>query len=68
LGNVKNFIPLCLLADKHPGTEHAFVLSADNARNNTKIIPQSRYSYKGIKVKRIPYFPSRDANADYFKN
>jgi hypothetical protein len=35
---LKNFKPLCLLDDEHPGAEHTFVFPIYSARNNTTII------------------------------
>jgi hypothetical protein len=44
LGKLKNFIPFCLMDDKHPDAEHVRLLSIYSARGNTKIKTQSQYS------------------------
>jgi hypothetical protein len=44
LGKLKNFIPFCLLDEKHPEAEHVHLLSIYSARGNTTIKTQSRYS------------------------
>jgi hypothetical protein len=44
LAKLKNFIPFCLLDDRHPEVEHVRLLSRYSARGNTKIKTQSRYS------------------------
>jgi hypothetical protein len=44
LGKLKNFIPFCLLDDKHQEAEYVRFLSIYSARGNTKIKMQSGYS------------------------
>jgi hypothetical protein len=44
-GKLKKFNPLCLLHEEHPGAEHNFIFPIYPARNNTKIITQSQYTW-----------------------